>query len=73
VSTEKCKANNNVPGLRKQFFDLELVQTFGNDFFVRAVWREKDRSMIMERQLEAILAITANEYFDQLTTAGESM
>jgi hypothetical protein len=48
------------------------LQTFGDDFVVRAVWRENGRALIKECHQEAILAMTADEYCDKLTTAGES-
>jgi hypothetical protein len=44
----------------------------GEDFALMSVWREKVRTMIRECHQEAILEMSAEEYFAQLTTAGES-
>jgi hypothetical protein len=42
----------------------------GKDFGLMSVWRRKVRTMIKECRQEAILDMTAEEYFNQLTAAG---
>jgi hypothetical protein len=44
----------------------------GEDFDLMSVWREKVRTMIRECHQEAILAMTVEEYIDQMTATGES-
>jgi hypothetical protein len=42
------------------------------DFTLMSVWREKVRTIIKECRQEAILGMTAEEYFNHLTAAGAS-
>jgi hypothetical protein len=42
----------------------------GVDFELMSVWRERVRTMIRECRQEAILAITVEEYFAQVTAVG---
>jgi hypothetical protein len=44
----------------------------GEDIALMSVWREKVLAMIKECHEDAILAMTPEKYFDQLTTAGAS-
>ena len=42
----------------------------GEDFDLMSVWRQKVRTMIRECRQEAILAMTVEEYFDQIAGIG---
>jgi hypothetical protein len=42
----------------------------GEDFDLMSVWRQKVRTMITECRQEAILAMTVEEYFDQIAGIG---
>jgi hypothetical protein len=43
----------------------------GEDFDLMSVWRQKVRAMIKECDQEAILDMTVEEYYDQITATGE--